>query len=310
MSDEGRSLDKVDKTLHYYFSYFTRLSRSAIWPLFKRTLDRPVFILGCSRAGTTLVYKIFSAADELGSLQYETHDIWAGLHPLSERDWNSHELDMKDARVYDSQYMARYFFINTGTLRVVDKNNQNGLCVPYLNALYPDAVFVYVKRSPGDNLNSLIEGWNKPDEFATWSDELPAKLSISGGRFSRWCFFLPPGWRDYLDAEIEEVCAYQYAMMNQVIMDVRETIPSSRWIEIRYEDLLLRPEETVSQAFAMAGLQFTSAYRQRLKQVLSTPHNAFSEIRAEKWKEGAHRSKIETVLPSLRPIAARMGYQL
>jgi hypothetical protein len=310
MIEESGFLCKLDKTSHYYFTRIKRLCRAAIWPLFKRTLDRPVFIVGCSRAGTTLVYKIFSEADELGSLQYETHDIWAGLHPMPERNWSSHALDINDAGAFDRQYMARYFFIHTGSLRVVDKNNQNGLCVSYLNALYPDAIFVYVKRSPGDNLNSLIEGWGKPEEFATWSNRLPVNISISGGRYRRWCFFLPPGWRDYINAEIEEVCAYQYSSMNQMIMDARESIPSARWIEIQYEDLLRYPEKTVSQAFSRAALEFTGEYRQRLNTVLSIPHNAFSEIRLDKWKEGPHRSKIEAVLPSLCSVAARMGYRV
>ena len=38
-----------------------------------------------SRGGTTLVYRTFSESRELGSLIRETHDYWAGLHPIEAR---------------------------------------------------------------------------------------------------------------------------------------------------------------------------------------------------------------------------------
>ena len=118
-------------------------------------------MVGCSRAGTTLVYKTLSESREIGSLQRETHDYWTDLHPLADKHWDTHALDASDASPADRDTVSRYFYSWTGQHRWVDKNNQNGLCVPYLQALFPDAVFVFVKRSPGDNLNSLIEGWRK-----------------------------------------------------------------------------------------------------------------------------------------------------
>jgi hypothetical protein len=42
---------------------------------------------------------------------------------------------------------------------ICSRYSQNGLCVSYLCSLFPDADFVYVKRNPGDNINSLIEEW-------------------------------------------------------------------------------------------------------------------------------------------------------
>src|SRR5205823_4469208 len=154
---------------------------------------------------------------ELGTLQRETHDFWASLHPLADRDWRTHALTAKDALPRDRDIVSRYFFANTGRRRIVDKNNQNGLCVPYLFALFPDAHFVYVKRSHGDNIHSLNEGWGKAKEFATWSQDLPASVAIEDGRYRRWCFFLAEGWRDYTQASIEDVCAFQYRAINRAI---------------------------------------------------------------------------------------------
>ena len=46
--------------------------------------QRPIIVVGCSRAGTTLVYKPLSESRKIGSHQRETRDYWTGLHPLAD----------------------------------------------------------------------------------------------------------------------------------------------------------------------------------------------------------------------------------
>ena len=301
---------KVGKTLCYHWHNLTRAFRGLWWGFNHSETEKPIFILGCSRAGTTLVYKTFSESLEIGSLQRETHDFWMDLHPLTEKNWDTHALTAQDASQHDRNIISRYFYTHTGKRRFVDKNNQNGLCVPYLYALYPDAHFVYVKRSPGDNLNSLIEGWGKADEFATWSDHLPEKVAVEGGRYTRWCFFLAEGWRAYLSASVEEVCAFQYKVINQAILDGRKIVPDSQWTEIFYEDLVKDPVDGFRRTFTACGLAFTPALEAHCAVVLSTPYNAFSEIRLDKWRDSRNRERIERAMPSVIEVARDMGYEI
>ena len=301
---------KVGKTLHYHGRRALNTARGILWDVSRRALEKPVFVVGCSRAGTTLVYKTFSESRELGSLQRETHDFWIDLHPLAKKDWRSHALGAADASVHDRQAVSRYFFSHTGRLRIVDKNNQNGLCVPYLHALFPDAHFVYIKRSPGDNIHSLIEGWGRVEEFATWSADLPVEVRIDGGRYRRWCFFLFDGWRRYVNAPIEEVCAAQYVAMNRAILDASKAIPPAQWTEIQYEDLVRDPVEGFRGAFESCGLEFTASLKDHCANVLGTPYNAFSEIRLDKWRDQGNRERIERIIHSVAPLAIDMGYSV
>lgn len=301
---------KVDKTLRHHGAGALRAMRGAWWDMRRPRAQRPIFIIGCSRAGTTLVYKTFSESREIGTLQRETHDFWGDLHPLGQKNWDTHGLSAADASDADRDFVARYFYAWTGHSRFVDKNNQNGLCVPYLYALFPDAHFVFVKRSPGDNLNSLIEGWGKPGEFATWSDELKEKVVVEGGKYTKWCFFLADGWRDYLNASIEEVCAFQYRAINQAILDAQAEIPAAQWSDVFYEDLVRDPVAGFRRLFEEAGLSFSAHIHDHCAHVLATPYNAFSEIRLDKWKDGRNREKIERVLPQVEAVARRMGYPL
>ena len=282
--------------------------RSASWQLTQRSAQRPVIVVGCSRAGTTLVYKTLSESREIGSLQRETHDYWMGLHPLADKNWETHALDAGDATAADRDAVSRYFYSWTGLHRWVDKNNQNGLCVPYLHALFPDAVFVYVKRSPGDNLNSLIEGWKKPEEFATWSSDLPETVAVEGGQLRQWCFFLAEGWRNYVNAPVEVVAAFQYNAINRAILDAKADVPGDQWVEVFYEDFLRDPVATFRQVFEGCGLGFDARLQAHCAEVLDIPYNAFSEIRLDKWKDGRNRDRIERVLPQVDDVAARMGY--
>jgi hypothetical protein len=301
-------LVKVDKTVRHYGRRVSRRLRGAYWQVAQPRIERPVFIVGCSRAGTTVVYKTFSEARELGSLQRETHDFWVELHPLAAKDYATHALGAADASARDRDAVCRYFYSQTGVQRFVDKNNQNGLCVPYLHTLFPDAHFVYVKRSPGDNVNSLIEGWGKPDEFATWSERLPVAVRIDGGRYRRWCFFLFDGWREYIERPIEEVCAAQYVAMNRAILDARRAIPAAQWTEIVYEDLVRDPVGGFRAAFESAGLAFDTRLEAHCRNVLGTPYNAFSPIEIDKWRSQRNRDRIERVLPDVVPVAREMGY--
>ena len=299
---------KLRKTLRYYGQHAVQVARGAAWHLAGRAIERPIFVVGCSRAGTTLVYKCLSRSREIGSLNRETHDFWVALHPLAQKGWRSHALLASDASSRDVRIVSRYFFTQTGMRRIVDKNNQNGLCVPYLHALFPDAHFVYIKRSPGDNLHSLIEGWGKAEEFATWSKDLPAKVAVESGRYTRWCFFLAEGWREYIDARIEDVCAFQYKAINQALLDARAALPPEQWTEIFYEDLVRDPVSGFREVFRSIGLTFTSQLEAFCEHVLETPFNAFSEIRLDKWKSQSNRDRIERVMPQVADVAHRMGY--
>ena len=301
-------LEKIGKTIRHLDKRMLQAIRGGWWLLGRRRLERPIFVVGCSRAGTTVVYKTLSESTEVGSLQRETHDFWVSLHPLAGKEWATHGLTAADAHPEDRDVASRYFYSRTGQFRIVDKNNQNGLCVPYLHALFPDAHFVYVKRSPGDNIHSLIEGWGKADEFATWSNNLPADVRIDGGRYRRWCFFLFDGWRTYLDRPIEDVCAAQYCAMNRAILGAAKAMAPAQWTEIVYEDLVRDPVAGFRSAFESCGLQFDQRLERHCAGVLAKPYNAFSEIRLDKWQDQGNRERIERIMPVVARTARDMGY--
>ncbi|MEZ0174984.1 MAG: sulfotransferase [Candidatus Reddybacter sp.] len=300
--------DKLYKTLKYYDAIARINIRKARFSVSPVSLTQPIFVVGCSRAGTTLVYKTFSESKELGSLQKETHDFWANLHPPEERSWLGHEIPVTAASDFDRVQASCLFYSATGKRRIVDKNNQNGLSIPYLYALFPDAHFVFIKRNPGDNIDSLINGWGKADEFGSWSAVLPAEVRIDNGAYKDWCFFLAEGWRNYCQSSIEEVCAFQYESINRAILGAREHIPAEQWHEVSYETLLASPVNEFRRLFEGCSLEFDAHMEQHCADVLDKPYNTFSAIGVDKWMGGVNKVRVENALKTLGPVSAALGY--
>lgn len=299
---------KVDKTVRHHAKRTLVDLRGAWWDRTRLTAEKPVFIVSGSRSGTQMLYKTLTESSAIGSLDREIYAVWDRLHHPSHKNWESHVLDVEDASDADRDLITRYFYAHTGRCRFVDKNNQHGLAVPYLHALFPDATFVYIKRNPGDTLNSMIQGWSMPERFGTWAQDLPADVQVDGGRYTRWCHYLPRGWRDYLKAPVEEVCAFQYEAIHRSILDAKTRIPGNQWVEVFYEDIVRDPVREIAGIFSRLDLPVDAHIEAHAATLLEKPYDPLFEIRLEKWRQHAHRERIARVLPSLRAIAVAMGY--
>ena len=300
---------KIRKTLYFYATRLKRVFRNFLFPLGNPKFECPIFIVGCSRSGTTVVYKVLSMAPGLASMQKESHEFWNSLHPPSENGWDSHILLASNVSERDRQEVSRFFYRHIGSCRFIDKANQNCFRIPYLYALFPDAYFVYVKRDGCDNINSLIHGWGRPDEFGNWSHNILVDVRIDNSKYRRWCFFLFPGWRAFRNASIEDVCAKQWIEANEAVLSAKQNIPSSQWVEIFYEDILYSPIETFQRVFEQLHLTFSDEIKQHCDNLASKPYNAFSRPRLNKWKE-ENRECIERITPKISETMRKIGYKI
>lgn len=294
------------RALHYSL-------RGSYWDLAHPASPDPIFIVGCSRSGTTVTYETISASSRLLSFGHEIPEFWDGLEGPSHNGWESEAASAARAQPEHREAALRYFYQRLGHRgRVLDKTCINVMRVPYLLELFPDAHFIYIHRDGRDNISSMMEGWRHEGHFALakFLGPFPAKVTINDGEFTDWSFFLPPGWRDYNRASLEEVCAFQWVSANRMALDASREVPPEQWIQIRYEDIFSHPVKMFMEVFERLNLPFDETVRNRCATLNARPTSIVKGAPGkDKWKEH-NPEAIERILPVIRPLMRELGYDL
>ena len=269
---------------------------------------KPILVLGCPRSGTSLLLQGLLRSPELRSVQSEGHILWDEFHHPRDLGWSSDALGAKDVSEREREYIYRAIRLVVRARRFVDKTPESCLRIPYLDALFPDATFVFLRRRGADNVSSLIDAWRARPRFVKY--RLPEPLTglrpLSG---DEWSFALVPGWRDLRDAPLEEICARQYIACNEAVLAARATMDDTRWIDVAYEDLVAEPSYEFERLYASLGLSFgtdTAEYAATLGRNVS--RTSLTAPEAEKWRR-QNRDEIERVWPLLAGVEERLGYE-
>ena len=275
----------------------------------------PVFVIGCSRSGTTVTFETIAASGRFLNFGYEIPQFWNALYGPLNNDWASEAAAAEHASPEHRDAAFRYFYQRLGAGPVLDKTCINTMRVGYLHRLFPKARFVFIHRDGRDNVSSMMDGWRlgRTDGgfgLTQFHGAAPVPVAINGGEFKEWHFFLPPGWRDYNRAGLDEVCAFQWVSANRLALDARAQVPKAQWIEVRYEDIFDRPVEMFGAVFDRLGLAFDAAMRERCASLFKRPTSIVRGLPSkQKWKDNNPKA-VERVLPLIAPMMTRLGYDV
>jgi hypothetical protein len=268
-------------------------------------LDRPIFIIGAPRSGTSMLYAILRASSGLAHWQGEAHEVWEADHHPALTGWSSNVLGEADATDEVSARIRREFFLVTGSRRrLIDKTPRNSVRVAFINAVFPDARFVFLQRDGRDNVNSLINAWRTP-RFRTY--ELPEPHAIAGADPRWWKFVLYPGWERDRSGPLEVVCAKQWKLSNDSALGALHALEADRWTTVRYEDLADDPEEEVGRVMGFLRLPYEAEVRRRARAARTTPINVVTPPEREKWRR-ENPKEIAAILPLIRSTMEELGY--
>lgn len=284
--------------------------RGKFWDLTRPRAPDPIFIVGCSRSGTTVTYETFAASSALLSIGHEIPEFWDSLWGPNNNGWESEAAGEKNALPEHRDAAMRLFYQRMGIGRVLDKTCINVMRIPYLYRLFPQARFIYIQRDGRDNISSMMEGWRHGGHFglSQFLGPFPDEIAINGGEFHDWSFFLAPGWQNYNHATLEEVCAFQWISANRLALDAKIIIPEQQWVQLRYEDIFTRPVEMFEQAFAQLNIPFEDAVRQRCLNLGARPTSIVNGMpKQQKWKS-QNPDAITRILDKITPIMLELGY--
>lgn len=269
---------------------------------------RPVLVLGSPRSGTTLLLRALLRSAELRSVQGEGHILWDEFHHPRDRGWDSDALAAADVSERERRYVYRAIALVVRGKRFVDKTPESCLRIGYLDALFPDATFVFLRRRAADTVSSLMEGWRARPRFVKY--RLPEPLTglgeLSG---DRWSFVLVPGWRDLRHATLEEICARQYVACNEAVLEARAGFDPSRWLDVAYEDLVRAPVAELGRLFDGLGLELGGEAERFAASIAGhVAPTALTAPEAGKWR-AQNREQVERILPLVAETERRLGYE-
>jgi hypothetical protein len=280
-------------------------------PDFDTLFDRPVIILAAPRSGSTLLFETLAEAPEVWTVGGESHRFIEGLRPLnpmsgrveSNRLVAEHATDRIVAML--RRRFARFLRDRDGRefvsgprperLRFLEKTPKNALRQPFLERVFPGALYVYLFRDPRPNISSMMEAW-KAGRWVTYP-------RLPGWRGPPWSLLLPPDWRSLSGRPLPEICAFQWASANAIILDDLAHLPGERWTACSYEELTADPERVIEKICSFAGLAVDDRLRRRIQGDLPLSRFTHTAPDPDKWRKNEDR--ILPVLDSVKEVWER-----
>ena len=195
----------------------------------------PIFVVGMPRTGTTLVDRILtshSLVDSAGELSTFSEALQRATGVLPE-GLISHELIVRAAAVEADVVGRDYMAAVKGALgfegRFVDKLPLNVFLAPLILRALPDARVICLRRHPAD-----------------------AVLSNYRQNFARGAVLL-----DYV-FDLEATATY-YVFWDRMVKRFAATLPSHRFCEVAYEDIVANLDGEGRRLLEFSGLEFEAA---------------------------------------------------
>jgi omega-hydroxy-beta-dihydromenaquinone-9 sulfotransferase len=281
----------------------------------------PIFVVGCGRSGTTLVQDLLSHHPDLAWISKYT-DRWPMLPQLAllsrvkrlpplryrqayllpapregYRAWDhcdardptdrDRPLTEADAGPVERARIRRLAALHTryqGATRFLNKNTRNSRRIRYLDAIFPDALFIHVLRDPRAVVASLLRVHFWPDMRLWWQDGMTPRQMTSQGR------------------PAAAIAAEHWRRSVERLLDDGRTLGPSRYFELRYETLVADPVGAMEDACDFAAL--------RPSPVIDAARRTHVESRNDKYATQLTADDLRIVAQIVQPLAGRLGYDV
>jgi len=267
-------------------------------------IRRPIFVLGCPRSGTTLLFAVLRCHPDLAGSGAEGHVLWDTYQHPAGHGWTSDRSTAETIRPGEAAFLNGAIARLTHGGRFLDKTPKHSLRVQYLDALFPDASFVFLRRDGRATVSSLIEGWTRGHAI---SYRLPVTLDLGAYRGRYWSYLLPPGWRRVIRTSIPEVAALQYRAANEIALDDLSRLDPARVSVVSFEDLLADPRAVVGDLLERLELRRAGSVLRFADDLDRHTASSLSPPRPDKWLERG--AELAPVMDRIAPTMRRLGYE-
>lgn len=248
-------------------------------------LEEPVFVVGCSRSGTTLFIKYFSQHPQVCN--------WSEAAQIMELDFYNPDIEHLKENLpsnFDVFRIRFWFGLKTrltGKRVFVNKHPENSLRMLWLRYIFPDARFIHMIR---DGMAVTASNFAR-----TLKD--PFRKNWPFGQFPK-----PPAWREYLELPLHVQFAHQWKDVTKYVIDVgAKGLSGDRYLEIHYETFCKDCTEVLRQVDRFVGVD--PAKRP------VTCEAAELKSRNYKWRQLFSTSQIKDITTVIGNLNVQLGYK-
>ena len=266
----------------------------------------PIFIVGCHRSGTSIFFRKLALHPDLAYTTRTTRrapnrlllmhlfQIFRSKEknttPIGGEFWS--KFDTGDDQVLTAadvtnpirnyfERLVKNHLMLFNRKRFLNKSPSNSVKIEFLNELFPDAFFIHIIRDGRAVAQSISVG------------------RLSHGRFSGAKY---PGWRHLMTLPVMESCGLQWKQTVEYVRESLTKIPGRRVLQIRYEDFISRPVETMQHVGERCGLVWTDTLLEQVAEGLRS--------RNYKWSERLSPADMELLHRQLGNQLMELGYTL
>ncbi|MDH5508439.1 MAG: sulfotransferase [Anaerolineae bacterium] len=287
-------------------------------------IDRPIFVVGIGRSGSTLLYNLLGGHPKLAwfsnftsRLQwlpqlaglsryyplrqlyaipevlklliprpFEGYEIWDTCRPVP-KDTISPPLAASDVTEADERRVRKVIAAHLKYQkreRFINKNIRNTYRVEYLDAMFPEARFIHIVRDPLATVASHLN-------VQWW----PKRKIWIDGRVTHAAEWSAAGKDEAI------LAAHHWVDGTQYLLD-RQASFGERFMRLHYEDMVSEPKQTIRTVLDFCGLEWDGEF----EKFMETFQIKNMNFKADGFFSGEQVREIKEIC---EPVVKNLGYE-
>ena len=254
---EGRPLTTKGQWINPLIFKFFAIAQSL--PQLKK-VEKPIFIIGTGRSGTTILGVILSLHKQVGFLN-EPKALWHTIYPKEDLIGSYSQGDARyrlgtddatDSSIHTAHRLFGTYLAAVGASKLVDKYPELIFRVPFVRQIFPDAKFIFLVRNGWDTCRSIDQwskrlGVNVKDDTYDWWGLNNRKWHLLIEQIAATNSSLQNTLEAITDrCDHTDMAVLEWILTMQEGLKLVEQFPESVYL-LKYEELVAKPRNSLEQ---------------------------------------------------------------